>query len=65
MPKSNVMMPPSHLFPCGKKDSIRGGNINISNRLLKEKSGKHDLYFLKHNKLWLNVDQSLNMDLFL
>ena len=52
------------LLPRGKKDSIRRGNTNITNRLLEEKSGKHDLYFLKHNKSWLNVDQSLNMDLF-
>ena len=48
----------------GKKDSIRRGNININSRLLEEESGKHDLYFLKHSRSWLNVDQSLNMDLF-
>ena len=52
------------LLPRDKKDSIRRGDINITNKLLEEKSGKHDLYFLKHNKSWLNVDQSLNMDLF-
>ena len=52
------------LLPCGKKDSIRRGNINITNKLLERKYGKSDLYFLKHNKSWLNADQSLNMDLF-
>ena len=52
------------LLSRGKKDSIRRGNINIINKLLEEKSGKHVLYILKHNKSWLNVDQSLNMDLF-
>ena len=52
------------LLPRGKKDSIRRGNINTINRLLEEESGKHDLYFLKHDKSWLYVDQSLNMDLF-
>ena len=31
------------LLPRGKKDSIRRGNTNITNRLLEEKSGKHDL----------------------
>ena len=52
------------LFPRSKKDSIRRGNVKITNRLLEEKSGKHGLYLLKHDKSWVNVDQSLNMDLF-
>ena len=52
------------LLPRGKKDSISRWNINTTNKLLEEKSGKHGLYFLKHNKSWLNVDQSLNIDLF-
>ena len=52
------------ILPRDKKDSIRRGNINITKKLLEEKSGKQELYFLKHNKSWLNVDQSLNMDLF-
>ena len=52
------------LLPCGKKGLIRRGNINITNNLLEEKSGKHDLYLLKHNKFWLNVDQSFNMNVF-
>ena len=52
------------LFPCSKKESIWRGNINITNRLLEEESGKIDLYFLKQNKSWLNVDQSLDMNLF-
>ena len=52
------------ILPRDKKESIRRGNINITNKLLEEKSGKQDLYFLKHNKSWLNVDQSLNMYLF-
>ena len=52
------------LLPRGKKDTIRRGNINITNRLLEEESGKHELYFLKHSKSWLNVDRSLNINLF-
>ena len=55
--KSSFIMPPSHLFCyllAVKKDSIRRRNIKITNRLLEEKSCKHDLYFLKHNKSWLN-----------
>ena len=52
------------LLPCSKKDSIKRRNINITNRLLEEESGKHGLYFLKHSKLWLNADQSFNMNLF-
>ena len=52
------------LLPCGKKESIRRANIKITIKLSEEKSGKYDSYYLKHNKSWLNVDQSLNMDLF-
>ena len=52
------------LLPCGKKESIRRANIKITIKLSEEESGKCNLYYLKHNKLWLNVDQSLNMDLF-
>ena len=52
------------LVPRGKKDSIRRRNINTNNRYLEEESGKHKLYFLKYDTSWLNVDQSLNMDLF-
>ena len=36
------------ILPRDKKESIRRGNINITNKLLEEKSGKHDLYFLKY-----------------
>ena len=35
------------LLPRGKKDLNRREHINITNKLLEEKSGKHDL---KHNK---------------
>ena len=61
-PNATVVLIP--LLPCSKKDLIRRGNINITDGLLEEKSSKHGLYFLKYNKSWLNVDQSLNMDLF-
>ena len=52
------------LLHCGKKNSIRRGKISITNKLLEEESGKHDLYFLKHNKSWVNVDQSVNRNIF-
>ena len=52
------------LLHHGKKDLIRRGNVNIINRLLEEKFGKHNFYFLKYNKSPLNVDESLNMNLF-
>ena len=52
------------LLPCGKKESIRRRNINITYRLLEEESGKHGLNFLKRSKSWLNGDQSLNINLF-
>ena len=52
----NASTLPIPLLPCGKKDSIR--------RFLEGESGKNDSYFEKHNKSWLNVDQSLKMDLF-
>ena len=52
------------LLSCSKKDLIRRRNIDITNRLLEEESGKHGLYLLKHSKSWLNADQSLNMNLF-
>ena len=52
------------LLHRGKKDLIRRGNVNIINRLLEEKFGKYNFYFLKYNKSPLNVDESLNMNLF-
>ena len=52
------------LLHRGKKHLIRRGNVNIINRPLEEKFGKYNFYLLKYNKSWLNVDESVNMDLF-
>ena len=52
--KATVILIP--LLPRNKKDLIRRRNINITNRLLEEESGKYGLCSLKHSKSWLNAD---------
>ena len=40
-PNATIILNP--LLPCSKKDSIKKENINMTNRLLEEKSGTRDL----------------------
>ena len=44
-PNATIILNP--LLPRSKKDSIKKENINITNRLLEEKSGTRDLQLLK------------------
>ena len=60
-------MPPSYLFQYSlviRKTRLEEETLISPISVLEEKSGKQELYFLKHNKPWLNVDQSLNMHSF-
>ena len=59
---ANVAIKP--LLPRDTKNSWRQGRINVINTLLISKFSKHNLYTLKHQLVWLDIDRSLNMTLF-
>ena len=59
---ANVVIKP--LLPRDTKNSWRHGRINVINTLLISKFSKHNLYTLKHQLVWLDIDRSLNMTLF-
>ena len=49
------------LLPCDKNFTLREGNINIINSLLKSECPKHNLCRYNHELEWLNADGSLTL----
>ena len=65
MYKHNVTIVMILLFLCDKKFSLRRGNINIINSLLKSECPKYRLYTYNPKLEWFNADDgSLNESLF-
>ena len=62
MPNPTIVIIP--LLPCDTKNSLRLGNINVINTLLRSKCLKYNLYTFKHQLEWLSINRSLNMSLF-
>ena len=62
MPNPKIVIIP--LLPCDTKNSLRPGNINVINTLLRSKCLKYNLYTFKHQLEWLSISRSLNMSLF-
>ena len=62
MPNPKIVIIP--LLPCDTKNSLRPGNINVINTLLRSKCLKYNLHTFKHQLEWLSISRSLNMSLF-